>query len=122
MSLYTLFIATVINVNREVPVQSGLTLAQCSEAATQALLKETNYARCRPIQPEKPIVYLKLPTGVVVQIEREPGGYRLPSGYSSEDEGFVIKALGRPSSGVHTGVHGPDRSAGHTAKQVIVAQ
>lgn len=122
MSLYTLFIATVINVNKELPVQSGMSLAQCSAAATQALLNGSNYARCRPSQPEKPVVYLKLPTGAIVKIERAQGGYRLPAGYSSEDEAFAIKVLGRPSSGVHTGVHGPDRTAAHAAIQGVVVQ
>jgi len=122
MALYTLFIATVINFNKEMPVQSGLSLEECKSAAAEALIKESNFARCRPTQPEKPIVFLKLPTGVIVQVERQHGGYRLPAGYSAQDEAFAATALGRPSSGVHAGKHGADRPTEHHAPEVLVAQ
>lgn len=122
MSLYTLFIATVINVNKELPVQGGLSLDECMAAATEALFKESNYASCRPPQPEKPIVFLKLPTGVILQVERRHGGYRLPPGYSSKDEAFAAVVFGKPSSGVHSGVHGPNRAMEHGAVETLVAQ
>lgn len=55
MSLYTLMLATVINVNKELPVQSKLTLDECVNAAMQSLQKNSNYAKCRPTQPQKPV-------------------------------------------------------------------
>jgi hypothetical protein len=122
MVLYTLFLATVVNVNKELPVQSGLTLDECKAAATEALLKDSNFARCRPAQPEMPVVLLKLPTGVIVQVERQHGGYRLPSGYSIQDEAFAALALGKPSSGVHTGRHGADRPMEHGSPEVLVTK
>lgn len=122
MSLYTLFIATVINVNKELPVQSGLTLDECSAAATQALLKEANYARCRPAQPEMPIVYVKLPSGMILQVERQHGGYKLPAGHSADDRAFAALALGTRSSGVHGKVHGAERSTSSVVTETIVKQ
>jgi hypothetical protein len=109
MSLYTLMLATVINVNKELPVQAGLTLDDCVAAAMQALQKNSNYAKCRPTQPEKPVVLIKLPGGLIVQVERKDGGYALPAGHTVADHELVAIALGRPSSGVHSGAHGPDR-------------
>lgn len=109
MALYTLMLATVINVNKELPVQSDLTLDACVSAAMQALQKDSNYAKCRPPQPQKPIVLIKLPSGLIVQVERKGGGYALPAGHSAADQALVAKALGRPSSGVHSGIHGPAR-------------
>jgi hypothetical protein len=107
MSLYTLMLATVINVNKELPVQSGLTLDACINAAMQALQQNSNYAKCRPTQPQKPVVLIKLPSGLIAQVERKDGGYALPAGYSVADHALVATALGRPSSGVHNGIHGP---------------
>jgi hypothetical protein len=122
MSVYTLFIATVINVNKELPVQSGLTLDECKAAATQALLKESNYARCRPAQPEMPIVYVKLPSGMILQVERQHGGYRLPTGHSAGDKAFVALTLGTPSSGVHGKVHGAQRPTATVVPEILVRQ
>ncbi|WP_447649186.1 hypothetical protein [Pseudomonas abietaniphila] len=116
MSLYTLMLATVVNINKELPVQSGMTLSECRAAALQALLEETNYAKCRPTQPENPVVFVKLPTGMIVEVKREFGGYRLPPGHSIADQEFFATVLGRPSSGVHTGAHGPDRLNKQTHK------
>lgn len=120
MSLYTLFIATVINANKELSVQSGLTLDECKAAATQALLKDSNYARCRPTQPEKPIVFVKLPSGVILELHRQHGGYRLPEGYSPQDEAFTAALLGEPSSGVRSRVHGAEHSNAHGAPEILV--
>lgn len=122
MSFYTLFIATVINVNKELPVQSGLTLDECKAAATQALLKESNYARCRPAQPEMPVVYVKLPSGMILQVERQHGGYKLPTGHSADDEAFAALALGTPSSGVHGRVHGAERPTSTVVPEILVKQ
>jgi hypothetical protein len=109
MSLYTLMLATVVNFNKELPVKGGLSLSECRAAALEALLENANYARCRPTQPESPVVFVKLPTGMVVEVQRQFGGYRLPPGHSIADEEFFATVLGRPSSGAHTRVHGPAR-------------
>jgi hypothetical protein len=122
MSFYTLFIATVINVNKELPVKGGLTLDECRAAATQALLKESNYARCRPAQPEMPVVYVKLPSGLILEVQRQHGGYRLPTGHSPQDEAFAALALGTPSSGVHGKTHGADRPSHSVQPETLVAQ
>jgi hypothetical protein len=120
MSLYTLMLATVINVNKELPVQSGLTLDACVNAAMQALRKDSNYAKCRPTQPLKPVVLLKLQSGIIVQVERKAGGYALPAGHSAADHALVATALGRPSSGLHSGVHGPARvSKDHESARTV---
>jgi hypothetical protein len=108
MSLYTLMLATVVTVNKELPVQSGLTLEECTVAAMHALQAGSNFARCRPPQPEAPVILIRLPSGVVVQMERGAGGYRLPAGYSQIDEAFVATALGKPSSNIHSRPHGAD--------------
>lgn len=109
MSLYTLFLATVININKELPVKAGLTLEECKTAAMQALAAESNYAKCRPTQPEKPVVFVKLPSGMIVQVGRKNGGYQLPPGHTTTDQAFVTTVLGKVSSGVHSSVHGPAR-------------
>lgn len=121
MSLYTLFIATALNVNKELSVQSGLTLDECKAAATQALIKDgSNYARCRPTQPEQPIVLVKLPSGVILELQRQHGGYRLPEGYTPQDEAFVAVLLGAPSSGVQSRAHGAKRSNAHDTPKIVV--
>ncbi len=109
MSLYVLLLATVITVNKELPVKAGLTLEECKAAAMQALAAESNFAKCRPTQPEKPVVFVKLPSGLIVQVERKSGGYQLPLGYTTTDQAFVASALGKVSSGVHSSVHGTAR-------------
>lgn len=120
MSLYTLFIATAINVNKELLVQGGLTLDECKAAATQALLKDSNYARCRPTQPDKPIVFVKLPSGVILELHREHGGYRLPEGYTQQDKAFTAALLGAPSSGVRSRARGAEHSDAHDAPKTLV--
>ena len=120
MSLYTLMLATVINVNKELPVQGGLTLEECKAAAMEALLRDSNYAKCRPTQPEKPLIFVKLSTGVVVEVERQNGGYMLPPGYSVDDEAFVATVLGKRSSGVHSQPHGPDREHSKKGRETLV--
>ena len=108
MPIYTLMLATVVAVNKELPVKSGLSQEQCRVEAMEAL-KQVNFARCQPVQPDKPFLLLKLPSGVVVEVERHTGGYRLPPAYSAQDHAFVARALGRPSSGLHSKAHGADR-------------
>ncbi|NBB09832.1 hypothetical protein [Pseudomonas sp. SLFW] len=109
MSLYTLYLATVININKELPVKAGLTLEECRAAALQALGAESNYAKCRPTQPEKPVVFVKLPSGLIVEVERKNGGYQLPPGHTATDQAFVTTVLGKVSSSVHSAPHGPAR-------------
>lgn len=121
MSLYTLLLATVINVNKELPVQAGLTLDECAAAAMQALQQSSNYAKCRPTQPEQPVVFIKLPSGMIIQVERTNGGYVLPPGHSTADQAFVSTVLGARSSGVHSGVHGPARATKHSKPAPAVA-
>ncbi|MGY2373145.1 hypothetical protein ACW9IB_01300 [Pseudomonas sp. SDO524_S393] len=121
MSPYTLLLATVLNVNKELPVQAGLTLEACTAAAMQALQEHSNYAKCRPAQPEKPIVFLKLPSGTIVRMKREHGGYFLAPGHSVADQDFVATALGKPSSGVHSRVHGPEKMLKGTKLEAAVA-
>lgn len=75
-------------------------------AALEQLIERNNYARCSPVQPEKPVVFVKLPSGVVVQVEREMGGYRLAGGHSIQDNAFFTKVVGERSTGVPNNVHG----------------
>jgi hypothetical protein len=46
-----------------------------------------------------PIVYVKLPFGMILQVERQHGGYKHPTGGSAGDKAFAALALGTLSSG-----------------------
>ncbi|MDH0746046.1 hypothetical protein N5D61_06785 [Pseudomonas sp. GD03842] len=124
MSLYTLLLATVVNVNKELPVQGSLTLDDCTKAAMEALTQQYNYAKCRPTQPERPVVFVKLPSGVITEVERQPGGYKLSGEYTAADDAFVATALGRPSSLVHSRTHqsGPDHLRLEKSPESIAAE
>lgn len=102
MPLYTLFLATIVNVNKPQPVQAGLTLDECVGAAQEALRGDSNFANCRPAQPEKPVIFVKVPSGQIVQVERQNNVYVLPASFSAVDREFVTLAVGRLSSSGHT--------------------
>ncbi|MEZ1318816.1 hypothetical protein QIW53_22590 [Pseudomonas fluorescens] len=111
----------MINVNKELPVQSGLTLDECKTAAAEALADQNNFARCLPAPPAKPYVLVKLPSGLIVEAVRKHGGYTLGPEYSPEDRNFLATALGKPSSGVHGKVHGPAKQAAHYDEAKVLA-